>query len=119
MATDIEQVVVDFQHTENTIIASFVVEDLSFLSNVDVANQQFKEEIKTHRPSRLVIDFEGVQLISSVGISILVDVLVQLNSYGGQAGLCNVSGAIRTALQVTHLDHAFKIFPDRQAAMVD
>ena len=119
MSTELQDIAVDFQHLGNVTIARFIVQEISFLSNVDLVHCQFKEEIEAHRPTRLIIDFERVTYISTAGIRMLLRILMQLRGHGGEVRLCNLSENIRTMLEITHLTHIFKIFRDRQAALAN
>ena len=119
MSTELQDIAVDFQHFENTVLARFVVNEISYLGNVDTAKCQFKQEIDAYRPTRLVIDFEQVTYISTSGIRMLLNVLTQMKCHSGEVHLCNLSRIIRTTLEITNLTKVFKIFPDRQAAIMN
>ncbi|NLX04551.1 MAG: STAS domain-containing protein [Phycisphaerae bacterium] len=117
MSAELQNISVDFQHLDDVTVAHFVVRDISFLNNVDEVHVQLKEEIETHRPTRLVLDFDRVTYISTAGIRMLLNVLRQLRSHGGELCLSNLSEIIRTTLEITHLTSVFRIFDDRKAAL--
>ena len=119
MSTELQDITVDFEHQENVTIAKFVIQEISFLNNVDEVQCQFREEIEAHRPNRLIIDFERVTYISTAGVRMLLSILMHVRRFGGKVLLCNVSEIIRAVLELSHLTNIFKIFPDRQAAVAD
>ena len=119
MTLELQDIAVDFQRLDDATIATFVVQEISFLKDVDEVQAEFREEIETRRPARLIIDLERVTYISSAGIRMLVSILMQLRSYGGELSLCNLSQIIQTTLDIAHLTPIFRIFDDRKAAVAN
>ena len=119
MAAELQDIAVDFQHLDEVTVATFVVQDISFLKSVDEVHSRFREEIDAHRPAKLIIDFDRVTYLSTAGIRMLLSVLMQVRGYGGELSLCNLSQFIQTTLDIAHLTPIFRIFDDRKGAMAN
>ncbi|NLX22943.1 MAG: hypothetical protein GXY55_14920 [Phycisphaerae bacterium] len=50
MAAELQDIAVDFQHLDEVTVATFVVQDISFLKSVDEVHVRFREEVDAHRP---------------------------------------------------------------------
>lgn len=68
----------------------------------------FQTLIREDQSSALVLDFTGVPYIDSAGIGALVGAYVNRQKDGRQLTLVGVSQRVRTALQVTKVDHFFQ-----------
>lgn len=74
---------------------------------------------RAQRPSRAVIDFEGVVFVSSEAINALCMVVRSVRDYDGALMLCGMHDDIRRVFSLLRLDEKlFSICEDRSAAMV-
>ncbi len=65
----------------------------------------------------LIIDFAGVQALSSRMLSVLVNAHGELATNDGTIALCNLSRTARKVIDVTHLADLFRIHENQQAAL--
>ena len=71
--------------------------------------QQLVSFCETHHPSKLLIDFQGVQRFSSETINALLMTRERVKSDGGTLALCELAPNIREAFQISKLEG--RIFP--------
>jgi anti-anti-sigma factor len=60
---------------------------------------------------RLVLDLNGVEMVDSVGIGVLVATHNSLNKIGGHMAISNVSADIYNLFKTMRLDQHFEITP--------
>jgi len=102
---------------ENVTVAAFELTELSDVDEVGRILTRFKREIRDHRPQNVLIDFDGISYISTVGINMLLVVLKRVRTYGGQVYIVNACKVVRNLFNLMQLDQVFELVPDRQAAM--
>lgn len=68
----------------------------------------FQTLIREDKSQALILDFTAVPYIDSAGIGALVGAYVNRQKDGRQLTLVGVSQRVRTALQVTKVEHFFK-----------
>lgn len=61
---------------------------------------------------RLVIDCQGLDIVSSAGLAALLRVHARMRTLGGDVRLAAVPGAIVQILRITHLDRIFELHDD-------
>lgn len=79
----------------------------------------FQTLIREDKSSVLMLDFTGVPYIDSAGIGALVGAYVNRQKDGRRLLLVGVAPRVRTALQVTKVDHFFQFsdtLPAQQAS---
>lgn len=68
-------------------------------------------------PISLVIDFSGVESVSSSMLGKLLLLQRRVDNAGGQLRLCELSSVVRAVFSTTNLDRLFAIDRDRQEAL--
>ena len=63
------------------------------------------------QPLQLVLDFSGVDLISSSLLGKLILLLRRVEGAGGKLVLCELSPTVATVFKTSNLDRLFKIVP--------
>lgn len=71
------------------------------------------------QPLRLVLDFTGVDLISSSLLGKLILLLRRVEGAGGRLILCELSPTVQTVFKTSNLDKLFKVVRDRTAALAE
>jgi len=117
MSTKLPEIQVCFEHLNDVTVASFTVHEISSLANMERPMQQFKHEINTRHPEKLLIDFDGITYLATTGITMLLAILKWVRSYGGEVCLCGLSNAIREVFEAVQLTMIFTIFTDRDTAL--
>src|SRR5947209_13555414 len=69
------------------------------------------------KPIRLVLDFSGVDLISSSLLGKLILLQRRVDGSGGKLRLCELSPTVQSVFKTSNLDRLFGIVRDRAAAI--
>jgi|SRR5579864_985395 len=72
---------------------------------------------KEHK--RVVLDFSGVEFLSSYSLGLLANLNKKLNAAGNQLRLCCLGPQLREVFRITHLDKVFAIYGSQQDALRD
>lgn len=75
------------------------------------------EEAAGTGDSRIVLNFSGVDFLSSTGIALIVGMLARARKDGRQISSCGLSEHYREIFEITRLSDFMKIFPDERAAL--
>jgi anti-sigma B factor antagonist len=65
----------------------------------------------------MILDFSGVELVSSAMLGKLILLQRRVDAEGGRLRLCELSLGVRAVFKSTNLDRLFKIDRDLAAAM--
>ena len=69
------------------------------------------------RPIRIVLDFSGVDLISSSLLGKLILLQRRVDGSAGKLRLCELSPTVQSVFRTSNLDRLFGIVRDRRAAL--
>jgi anti-anti-sigma factor len=69
-----------------------------------------------HRGSKVIIDFAGVELLTSAGIRVLVTTTRRLTAIGGGLALCALNASVQRVLDVSGLSGQFTTAATRAEA---
>jgi anti-anti-sigma factor len=72
--------------------------------------------VLSQRGSKVIVDFAGVDLLTSAGIRVLVTITRRLAASGGVLALCALNGSVQRVLDVSGLSGQFKTAPTRAEA---
>lgn len=68
-------------------------------------------------PKRVVLNFGGVDYLSSTGIALIVGILARSRKEGRQISASGLSDHYREIFEITRLADFMRIFPDESAAV--
>ena len=80
---------------------------------------QLNAALPNDRPIKLVIDFSGVDLISSSLLGKLILLQRRVDQSSGQMRLCELSPTVMTVFKTSNLDQIFTLVRDRRAALAE
>ncbi len=103
--------------TEGVTVVTFRDRILLDTEELKIIEAELIKMLDEQRGFRLVIDFNNVQTLSSQMLGTLLKVSEELTSTEGRLGLCNLSGKIRAAFEITNLKKIFKIYASQPAAV--
>ncbi len=93
--------------------------DLS--GDVDAAAQDILHatyaEASRHRPSAILLNFEGVGFINSTGIALIAGLLAQARDAGIRMLACGLTDHYIEIFRITRLADFLSIFPDEASAL--
>ena len=69
------------------------------------------------KPLKVVLDFQGVDLISSSLLGKLILLQRRIDATGGKLRLCELSPTVQSVFRTSNLDRLFAIDRDRAAAL--
>ena len=96
------------EHGKYTV-ASFDTPTLMNVTDVDRVRGDLLRLVREGKRSHLVLDFTGVQFISSQLIGILVSLHKELTAAGGTLTLCGLSAKLLELIKITRLDRILSI----------
>ena len=65
----------------------------------------------------LIVDFQGINYISSSGLRVLVSLLKKIHKDGGQMALCGMNIAVEEVFSFAGLDTVFQIYMTEEEAL--
>ena len=68
---------------------------------------------------RLVLDFGGLEYISSAGLRSILAATKKLKAQNGSLSLCSLSGLVEEVVTVSGFDNILRVFPDLTQAMTE
>jgi anti-anti-sigma factor len=83
-------------------------------------SEQFKQKLLTtigDRSVRLLLDFAGVEFISSIGLRVLVVTAKRVSAVRGKLGFCGLDGPVREVFELAGFTSVASVFPSREAGM--
>jgi anti-sigma B factor antagonist/stage II sporulation protein AA (anti-sigma F factor antagonist) len=66
---------------------------------------------------RLVVDFSGVDFVSSAGLRVVLTLLKRVTAANGMLALCAVQAPVKEVLDITGLTAMFRLHAERAEAM--
>ena len=75
------------------------------------------EALVTGSEPRLVVDFAGVEFVSSAGLRAVLALVKKVKNVHGALALCAVQPAVREVLEITGFASMIDIHPERAAAL--
>lgn len=104
-------------HESQNGIELFRLEGNLALSGVREAKSVIKPLVDDSTTSKILINFEKVQLMDSSGIGFLMASFNAMRKRKGKFALCNLNSMIIDILKSTHLDDLLTIFPNEDQGL--
>jgi len=79
--------------------------------------EEFRTLVEDLGVRQIVVDFDGVEALSSSAVGVLVELRERLRTRGGEVKLTGLSRDIAHLVALTRLDVLFDIHPNRQQAL--
>jgi anti-sigma B factor antagonist len=79
--------------------------------------ERLSELVMAERSPRLVLDFSGVEHLSSAALSVLINLSRQVDQRGGQLVLASIHPQIYEVFKITRLNKLFRIESTTDAAL--
>jgi anti-sigma B factor antagonist len=76
-----------------------------------------EEQIREGR-KRLIIDCDGLEFISRVGLSMLLRLHAKMKRHGGELTLVGIDGPVANVIRLIKMDKVFGTYPTVKEAMV-
>jgi stage II sporulation protein AA (anti-sigma F factor antagonist) len=75
------------------------------------------ESLTARTEPRLVVDFSGIDFVSSAGLRVVLSVLKRVKAANGMFVLCAVQAPVREVLDITGFTSMFNVHAGRAEAM--
>ncbi|HEV3120992.1 MAG TPA: STAS domain-containing protein [Isosphaeraceae bacterium] len=111
------QVRIDFQDQEGVRVVRFRDRQLFDERTVREAADQVYAACPTSGPIKIVLDFSGVDLVSSSLLGKLILLQRRVDASGGKLRLCEMSSVVRSVFRTSNLDRLFTIDRDRRESL--
>lgn len=69
------------------------------------------------RQPRMLIDFSGIDFVTSAGLRVVLTILKRVKSADGRFALYGVQAPVREVLEITGFTGMIQIYPGREAAL--
>jgi anti-sigma B factor antagonist len=79
--------------------------------------EQLQAATPSSGPIRLILDFSGVDLVSSSLLGKLILLQRRVDASGGRLRLCEMSSGVRSVFKTSNLDRLFAIDRDRRESL--
>jgi len=99
------------------ILIRFEKERILDQTNVDQFSRELEEALGAPRTSRAVLDFSGVEYVTSAVIAKLTSLHGRMRKEGGMFKLCCMYPTIREIFRIMKLDKLFEIFDTLEEAV--
>ncbi len=73
--------------------------------------------VKNKGACKLVLDFSGLDYISSAGLRSLLALAKKLRASGGRLSLCSLSGIVKEVVSISGFDQFLPVFDNLQSAI--
>jgi len=83
--------------------------ELKFTGRFDASQEKKAAEELVHQKKTVTIDMAGLDYISSMGLSVLVNTYKRLNESGHTVRLKNLNNHVRDVFKYTRLDQIFEM----------
>lgn len=96
------------EFTERSIIDEVVIQQIG---------QQIVKLVEAQASPKLLLDFSGVQHLSSAALGVLISVHNRVKSRSGQLRLCAIAKPIFEVFRITKLDKLFQVHDAAEQAV--
>ena len=98
-------------------VVGFTGPNIFHTSDVEELNRALTDLVETQHRSRLLLNLEGVQYLSSSMLVNLINLSRRIEKERGTLKLCGLSAVLRDTFRVSKLDRYFEIFPGESEAL--
>lgn len=104
-------------YTENAIVADLAMEKILEETDINALENSLMPLVEQNSAVNLIIDFSGVQFLSSAVLGLLIRVSKKVYESQGQLKLSGINPKILEVFRITRLDKVFEIYADRTQAL--
>jgi anti-sigma B factor antagonist len=90
-------------------VVRFVDRKIVDSGNIEQLGEELVALVTTDKKSNLLLNFEGVEFLSSAALNKLISLNNKAKQAGGKLRLCNLRAEIKEVFTITKLDRVFDI----------
>ena len=114
MSEELSRLIISFQ--DDVLVVEFADRRIVDQDSIADISQQLNALLERRPGLRILINFAGVQQMSSSALGFLVSFAKKLDATGGQLKLCNILPQIYQAFVITRLHRVFEVHDSAHAA---
>ena len=107
-------VVVD---VDRATVVRFVDKKIIDIAEIEQLGAELLALVEVQQKDQLLLNFEGVEFLSSAALNKLITLHTKVKSVGGKVMICSLDPQIREVFSLTRLDRMFEIYKDEPAAL--
>ena len=107
------------EEKDGVSIIRFKESDILDQINIQEIGDEMNKIVEATPGIKLVVDFKGVEYLSSTALGKLITLKRRVDSKSGELRLCNIKESILEVFSITKLDTIFTIKPTLQEAVAD
>ena len=100
-------------------VVRFVDRRILDAANIEGLGDELFSLVENDNRNRLVLNFTGVEFLSSAALNKLIILDKKIKSHSGKLALCDLRPEIKEVFAITRLDQLFTISDSEQAALAD
>ncbi len=102
---------------EGVCVVRFMRSRITDPDYVEQVGNELVKLIDTDKKTKILVNFDGVQFLSSAALGKLMKLDKRIRTASGQLELCNLGEVPREAFRITRLDDTFNIHETQQDAI--
>ncbi len=108
---------IEFEESDGVRVVRFRDRNIYDDPTVREVADQILASVSGSGPIRLVVDFSGVDLVSSSLLGKLILLQRRVDASGGRLRLCEMTPTVQSVFRTSNLDRLFTIHRDRREAL--
>ncbi|WP_164100989.1 STAS domain-containing protein [Candidatus Laterigemmans baculatus] len=102
---------------EDISVVRFVDRKIIDASEIEQLGAELLSLVDIQQRKRLLLNFEGVEFLSSAALNKLITLHTRVKRAGGTVRICNLHPQIREVFAITRLDRMFEIASSESAGL--
>lgn len=107
----------EVQDVGDVAVVKFMDKKILDESNIQMIAEQLYELVDEDRRHKLLLDFSGVDYLSSAALGKLITLNKKIRGVTGQLRLCAIRPEIYEVFEITSLNKMFPIYDDQATAL--
>ena len=112
-----ESVNVTIESQGEVDVVRFLADRLGGVEDIEDLSGRLTEQVERRAEPKLLVDFEGVSIVSSGLLGLLAALSVKTSKRGGRLGVCNLGDNIDVLFRRVKLDKMLGIYATRPEAL--
>lgn len=108
---------VSFEDADGIVVARVHGTPRLDYANAEMFGQALQGYVLSNPGCHLLVSLAGIDFLSSAVLSELIQTMRDATKDGGSLRVCCLSDYVASVFEATHLDRAFKVVPELQAAI--
>jgi len=108
---------VEVSEVDDVTVVRFVDRKILDTANIQELGNELFELVESDNRQRLLLDFSGVEFLSSAALNKLILLERSVKKHGGQLKLCCLRPEIQEVFEITRLNQMFEVFDGQSDAL--